>query len=865
MKLGVLPSIGTIDAERVEDAVNAIKRVHMRDPWVQQDITLDKIHALLQSGKKPVLMPRQAWQAFLQIRADIESVMQQRASGSSSTSSDEHEVPVAQELSPQLLPKGITLDDAIHKAFETSTHFTPDTLARHVGIYNPEQKADILRMLDAIRKVSGAKKAFLERFKLYGPAVSEWRKQVPQQTPASNLQQDRQPEKADQEEAIIAEVLKEARLTANVFQRINGDIFSPEVSAALCTVLAKLVERRAAFQLFVKRYHIGARDLHIETAETIDVIDVGTTDTLEDDISADAADWEIQPTELLQLREVEDSDAKTRKIILDDINHFFASVTRAPLLSKQQESDLGYLIVDLRTDLRHTMLSHHFFQTKAVAIYRSLFDSEESLRITTYFNVPKHTTETQFAPGLSPSVNKMLILNTLNALEVEDRQSDETTETPSPEGIAVLERMLTVMPFRDEIFSELLQSGVDLQSRLAKATDENRDSLRQELVRETGETPSAFDGILEEIGALHAGLNTRRQKLVLANTRLCVSIAKNYRNKGIPFMDVIKEGILGAMRAVDLWDPSRGLKFSTYATHWIRQRITRSIANDKREIRLPVHINERLIHIHRYIGDYQQTYFEKPSCKQIADALDLAEADVSHALDMDRSLISLDNPLGEGETARMYFIAEGRECAPEDNAYDIQRRDAMQLALRSLPSRERLVLNLRYGLGFTEHIDPTKVPPLQLTFDPALYGRANTLEECAKVLKVTRERVRQIEAKALAKLQISDHPLRYALGMYERDRADEDEQNTLSTVRTLASGYHHPFHDTALTELAVPLRAINTFESEAIYTVGDYLSLTSQERGLIENIGPVLLREIDEAIEHLSAAWAKVQSKSANI
>ena len=447
--------------------------------------------------------------------------------------------------------------------------------------------------------------------------------------------------------------------------------------------------------------------------------------------------------------------AEMPKLTNDPIRLYLSQMCEIPLLNRDQEIALAKKIEITRRKFRRAVLGNDFALRQTVEVLRKVAAGILPFDRTIKVSLTERLTKEQVGARMPHNLKTLDTLMDDNRRDFQSIVRKSTTTSRKDQArmnyqrrrlksLVLVEelslRSRRVIPLMKQL--EQFSQRMDyLQSRIAhlKVTTGSPSELNRcvaelrHLIMTTQESPRSLRTRVDDFKKNFKEYEAVKRQLSSGNLRLVVSIAKKYRNRGLSFLDLIQEGNTGLMRAVDKYEYRRGFKFSTYATWWIRQAITRAIADQARTIRIPVHMIDVLSRLRNIQKVLTQDLKREPSMYEIAEVAELTIEEVQRVLDIGRSPISLDRPVGEGEdNAFGEFIEDPSSDNPVRNASNGVLRDRIDSLLKTLTYREREIIRLRYGL--TD-------------------GYSYTLEEVGRIFKVTRERVRQIEAKAVAKLQ----------------------------------------------------------------------------------------------------------------
>ena len=459
-----------------------------------------------------------------------------------------------------------------------------------------------------------------------------------------------------------------------------------------------------------------------------------------------------------ELPSFEDSDGDGRHID-DPVRMYLTQMGEIPLLTRDKEISLARKIEVTRRRFRRKVLECDYAMRQVVETLKRVHSGDLPFDRTVKVSQTENLEKDKI---LQRMPHNLRTLEPLMEHNVEDfqRLGDERTAAKDKDDIRErlrLRRRKTVtlveeLSIRTQKVQPLMKKLEQISHRMDelegeverlrgnRAVKEERANLEkelQDLMLITLEEPASLRKRVGIMKQRFGEYEHAKRELSGGNLRLVVSIAKKYRNRGLSFLDLIQEGNTGLMRAVDKYEHRRGFKFSTYATWWIRQAITRAIADQARTIRIPVHMIETMSKLRNVSKQLLQALGREPTIEETAKAAQISYDECKRVLKISRQPISLDRPVGESEDSYFGdFIEDNSVESPVNAATNEMLKDKIEGVLKTLTYREREIIKLRYGLGD---------------------GYTYTLEEVGRIFKVTRERVRQIEAKAVRKLQ---HPVR---------------------------------------------------------------------------------------------------------
>ncbi len=450
---------------------------------------------------------------------------------------------------------------------------------------------------------------------------------------------------------------------------------------------------------------------------------------------------------------------ESTKFSSDPIRMYLSQMAEIPLLARSEEIALAKKIEVTRKQFRRTVIGCAMAMKATVGTLVNVHNGELPFDRTIKVSLTERLTKEQIIARMPHNLSTLSHLMQENEKDFRILLNKRTSELDKQETrkrfIRRRRKMLTLieeLSLRTRRVQGMMRQMEDTLERMevirrqlrmminTPPMKDRRANLRRELrdlMILAQESPKSLRRRCETMRRQYQDYEQVKRQLSGGNLRLVVSIAKKYRNRGLSFLDLIQEGNTGLMRAVDKYEYRRGFKFSTYATWWIRQAITRAIADQARTIRIPVHMIDVLSKLRNASKRLLQELGREPTTEEAAAATGLSLDETRRVLSMGRHPVSLDRPVGESEDSCFgEFIEDGGLPRPEKAASNELLREKIDALLKTLTYREREIIRLRYGLGD---------------------GYTYTLEEVGRIFKVTRERVRQIEAKAVKKLQ---HPVR---------------------------------------------------------------------------------------------------------
>ncbi|MGB8226189.1 MAG: RNA polymerase sigma factor RpoD [Sedimentisphaerales bacterium] len=575
------------------------------------------------------------------------------------------------------------------------------------------------------------------------PVVAEAAQNQEQQQPQQGQPAAMQPKKSgdvieDKIKLIVEKAKKKGYIT---YEEMNNELPDESISPARLESLIMTLD-----EMGITLLDEAELEKQKDEEDDFDVDD----DVLVDEEAAEEESEDL----LLETELLEGSGGR----IDDPVRMYLTQMGEIPLLTREQEISLARKIELTRMVFRRKVLESDYSAHNAIEILRQVSEGslpfDRTMKISIAENLVRSVVKGRLPENIK-TANKLLANNVKLFNDFLKEQEEITKKRVNRQirrnrrKVATLLEELSLRTSRIQPMMKKLEGILSKMRQLeqyiaagptADYIEEDIDAMKQEFIgmREmVFETPEQLEKRLRAVRAVFAQYEEAKRNLSSGNLRLVVSIAKKYRNRGLSFLDIIQEGNTGLMRAVDKYEYRRGYKFSTYATWWIRQAITRAIADHARTIRIPVHMIETMSRLRTVSKELLQKLGREPTIEEIASETALSVSEARRVLKISKHPISLDRPIGESEDSYFGdFIEDETAESPVQSATHEMLKERIDEILKTLTYREREIIKLRYGLGD---------------------GYTYTLEEVGRIFKVTRERVRQVEAKAIRKLQ---HPVR---------------------------------------------------------------------------------------------------------